>query len=155
MMNNEEIVFRDKSGQLVVIEPIVVDKLLSYRQMSPLAVEAGGVLIGERRGGHIVICDISEPGPGDHQTRYCVNRKGPHHQQKVMTAFKSSNGHFQYIGEWHTHPEDIPSPSSIDVNSWRGSIQTPHSMVVMIIGRRNIWIGTIFRKVITVFKAIN
>ncbi|OXH94269.1 hypothetical protein CA830_02660 [Burkholderia multivorans] len=26
--------------------------------------------------------------------------------------------HNWYIGEWHTHPETVPSPSLVDINQW-------------------------------------
>ncbi|WP_338895642.1 Mov34/MPN/PAD-1 family protein [Klebsiella pneumoniae] len=82
----------------------VVRLLKSYRQMQYVSTEAGGVLIGERRGPHIVITHISEPGPGDIRTRNRFERKGDHHQLKVDELFEQSNGFLVYLGEWHTHP---------------------------------------------------
>lgn len=64
--------------------------------------ESAGVLIGERRGQHLVVCDISEPGSGDIRQRCRVDRRGVHHQSRVNEAFERSAGTHLYLGEWHT-----------------------------------------------------
>ena len=138
-MTKIEMVFKDKDDYLVVFMPTVLDKLFSYRQLQPHNHEAGGVLIGERRGQHIVIFDLSEPGPGDKSTRYSFDRNGKHHQEKVNEAHNLSSGTMQYIGEWHTHPEDHPRPSAIDRNSWKTHLRASEPMVLAIVGRQSIW----------------
>ncbi len=35
-------------------------------------------------------------------------------QRIAEHAWKESNGERLYLGEWHTHPEDVPSPSRDD-----------------------------------------
>ncbi|EGU40157.1 putative metal-dependent protease of the PAD1/JAB1 superfamily [Vibrio ichthyoenteri ATCC 700023] len=140
-MQYEELVFKDVDGNLVVIMKSAIELLQSHRQFDFESKEAGGVLIGERRGSHLVICDISEPGEGDTRHRFSINRKGPHHQAKVDVAFSLSNGTQQYIGEWHTHPEDIPSPSFTDKFSWLRYISSQKPMVVLIVGREQVWLA--------------
>lgn len=61
-MNINELVFIDNFDNHVVVMSEVVRLLKSYRQMQYVSTEAGGVLIGERRGPHIVITHISERG---------------------------------------------------------------------------------------------
>ncbi len=48
-----------------------------------------------------------------------------------------------YIGEWHTHPETEPTPSSIDKREWRKICHTKNEpMVFLIAGTRNVlWVG--------------
>ena len=140
-MKNKELTFPDNKGYLVVIMSDVFKKLQSYRQINSNSPESAGVLIGERRGSHLIICDLSEPGSDDIQHRYRVNRKGKHHQEKVNEAFAQSNGIRQYIGEWHTHPEDNPSPSFIDKQSWKNNIYSFNPMILIIVGRKKIWAG--------------
>lgn len=137
----KELVYVDYEQHHVVVMSDVVERLNSYRQLSGFSLEAAGVLIGERRGDHIVICDISEPGAGDFRERSRVNREGSHHQEKINIAFEASAGTLLYIGEWHTHPEDIPSPSLIDMKSWRSSLRAPSPMILLIIGRKDFWVG--------------
>jgi integrative and conjugative element protein (TIGR02256 family) len=133
--------FTDKNNHLTVLLSGVIDRILLYRQFSPRSKEAGGVLIGERRGPHLVIKRISEPSVGDKRTRHSVDRCGPGHQTAVDEAFAQSDGTLQYLGEWHTHPEDLPSPSPTDEYSWMKNIICSEPMIVIIVGRKRIWAG--------------
>lgn len=140
-MHETELTFKDSDGNLVVIMSSAYKKLYFYRQIKPENHEAAGVLIGERRGGHIIITHISEPGQDDISTRFSVNRKGRHHQLVVNQAFYESKGILNYVGEWHTHPEDDPTPSRLDLTSWKKNLTDPDPSILLIIGRRNIWVG--------------
>lgn len=140
-MNINELVFIDEFDHHVVVMSEVVRLLHSYRQMHYASTEAGGILIGERRGQHIVITDISEPGPSDIRTRNRFERKGDHHQQNVDELFKQSDGFLVYLGEWHTHPEDFPQPSYTDIKSWVTGLIATEPMVLLIVGRKGEWLG--------------
>lgn len=138
-MTEKELTFTDNHGALLVIMPRSLNRLLAYRQLDNFSTEAAGVLIGERRGSHLVVHQISEPGKGDIRSRYFVDRCGPHHQIAVDKAFIDSSGLLQYLGEWHTHPEDSPSPSSKDFDSWQKNIVNDEPMILLIVGRKEIW----------------
>lgn len=138
-MLNTELTFTDEFGSLLVIMPSVLKKLLGYRQLDSFSNEAAGVLIGERRESHVVVHEISEPGEGDIRRRYFVDRRGPHHQAVVNEAFARSSGRLQYLGEWHTHAEDSPSPSTMDLGTWRRHLVAQEKMVLLIVGRKKIW----------------
>ncbi|MGO2236014.1 MAG: CBASS system CD-NTase/cGAS isopeptidase Cap3 [Marinomonas sp.] len=140
-MNNVEMVFGDEHENLVVIMPSALRRFYIYKQLKRESSEAGGVLIGERRGQHIVIWDISEPGIGDKRSRYSFDRLGKHHQKKINDAYSHSSGKMQYLGEWHTHPEDHPKPSIIDKNTWHNHLPVILPMIVIIIGRESIWLA--------------
>lgn len=138
-MVDSELTFTDNFGSLLVITPSVVNRLLRYRQLNASSNEAAGVLIGERRGSHLVIHDISEPGKGDIRRRCFVDRRGPHHQAAVDDAFARSFGTLQYLGEWHTHPEDIPSPSTTDLGTWQRNLLEKGPIALIIMGRKQVW----------------
>ncbi|MCA6968408.1 Mov34/MPN/PAD-1 family protein [Pectobacterium carotovorum] len=140
-MINTELTFYDNNHRLVVIMPNVVQRLLSHRQLNYISKEAAGVLIGERRGIHLVITDLSEPGTDDIRHRYSVDRRGSHHQDKVDLAFVQSQGTYQYLGEWHSHPEDKPIPSYKDRQSWERHLDAHEPMVLIIVGRKELWAG--------------
>lgn len=140
-MNMNELVFIDDFDNHVVIMSEVVMRLNSYRQTHYTSTESGGTLIGERRGQHLVITHISEPGQDDVRNRTGLERKGIHHQQKVNDLFQQSNGFIVYLGEWHTHPEDFPHPSFIDIKSWVMGIVATEPMIMLIVGRKDIWVG--------------
>lgn len=50
-----------------------------------------------------------------------------------------------YIGEWHTHPEDNPTPSAIDYNSIKDNYQTASLVVpfllMIIVGTKSFHIS--------------
>lgn len=138
-MVNTELTFKDNNAHLVVIMPAVVESLMHHRQLKAHSHEAAGVLIGERRGPHLVIHRLSEPGVGDFRSRYSVNRRGLHHQVAVDEAFANSGGTFQYLGEWHTHPEDEPTPSQTDIRSWASNLIDVDPMIMIIVGRKKVW----------------
>ena len=149
-MTDTELTFTDKHGGLLVITSSPLKRMLAYRQLNWLSTEAAGVLIGERRGPHLVVHQISEPGPGDIRRRCFVDRRGAHHQTAVDEAFISSSGMLQYLGEWHTHPEDSPSPSSTDLDTWQRHLIAGHEkMVLLIVGRKEIWAAQKDAQIIT------
>lgn len=61
----------------------------------------------------------------------------------IVEEFDKSNQTRVYIGEWHTHPEDYPSPSLQDLKSLKESynknqLAIPNFILMAIIGRKNI-----------------
>lgn len=140
-MFDKEIVFQAQDRSLVVISTEVTNILMSYRQLSDSSRESAGVLIGERRGIHIVIKTLTDPSRWDIRSRFMVDRVSKHHQKAVDNAFKKSNGEWHYLGEWHTHPEDVPKPSATDYNSWHKNLKSDQPMVLIIVGRTQFWVG--------------
>jgi integrative and conjugative element protein (TIGR02256 family) len=153
-MNNNEITFRDKYGNLVVIMSDVVHLFKKFQQLLPTTPESAGVLIGERRGKHIVITDISIPGKGDSCSRYQVDRKGEHHQKKVDESFIKSNKTKHYLGEWHTHPEKQPTPSALDYKSWSKIHINNEKVVLIIVGQHGLWVATKAQLAFDILKEI-
>lgn len=136
-----ELTYQDSNGHLVVITEHVLTVLKTYKQTEMQDNEAAGVLLGEKRGQHVVITDLSEPGFGDLRKRNLVNRRGKHHQQKVDDCFQLSGGAVNYIGEWHTHAEDFPQPSQQDKSSWSEYLKGGASKIVLIVGIKGFWVG--------------
>jgi integrative and conjugative element protein (TIGR02256 family) len=151
-MIDKEIVFKAQDASLVVISNEVANILLSYRQLSDSSQESAGVLIGERRGAHIIITTLSEPSRSDIRSRFMVNRVSKHHQKVVDDAFKKSDGEWHYLGEWHTHPEDIPTPSRTDYNSWHKNLRTSDPIILIIVGRTHLWVGKKTNQIIEVLQ---
>ena len=61
----------------------------------------------------------------------------------IEEEFSKSNQTRFYIGEWHTHPEDNPSPSYQDLNSLgesynKNKLVVPNLILMAIIGRKDI-----------------
>jgi len=129
----------------------VLDKMKSHSQKLEKDFEAGGLIIGALRQKqeelfslssppHIEITNVSEPSLKDIRTRFSFVRKGKHHLDLVKKAKVNSNNDIDYLGEWHTHPEVNPLPSSIDVYHWELNLKGRHA-VLIIVGIESVWTG--------------
>lgn len=106
--------------------------------------EIGGVLLGCRRNLDLEIKVATQPSEDDRSSKFRFERRSKHHQIVTTEVWKSSDMKTDWVGEWHTHPEKYPSPSSIDINSWRKLVKRHGSgMAFIIFGYDDIWIGTL------------
>src|SRR5579884_3498453 len=112
--------FRLVGGGLVEFTAAAVVRLTARRQVGPAAPEAGGVLLGRQILGSsdVVIDHASEPSLKDRRGRFWFRRARQPAQEIVDRAWRESGGVVNYLGEWHTHPEDDPSPSWVDKYNW-------------------------------------
>ena len=130
------------SGAMLLIEPQVLERLAAFKQLEKSAPEAGGILMGYRRGPHTHVTEATVPTTRDVQRRFGFFRHATHHQRVALRRWKESGETLDYVGEWHTHPEDDPSPSSIDLKHWRDIAQvSSRPMVFLIVGRWSNWCG--------------
>ena len=92
-----------------------------HRQTAPTTPEAGGILLGRLiiDSHDIVIDDVTVPSEHDRASRFWFFRSKRTANTIIRKAWSSSNATRIYLGEWHTHPEDTPSPSCIDLRNWR------------------------------------
>lgn len=96
----------------------VLLKISEYIQDDNVKPESGGMLIGYYlENGNFSISDITVPGKGDRQSRYRFIRSAKRAMNLLTFHFNNSKGKKIYLGEWHTHPEDTPTPSWIDNSS--------------------------------------
>ena len=65
----------------------------------------------------VVDCALP-PSRIDHRARLSYIRNIEPSQQYINKAWRESGGARNYLGEWHTHPEDDPSPSNQDIVNW-------------------------------------
>lgn len=68
-------------------------------------------------------------------------RKSIKHRDRVLNEWRNSKQITTYVGEWHTHPEDHPSPSSIDIERWNKELPNNKKLILVIQGRKSIWVG--------------
>ena len=109
---------------------------LKHRQMKPKDTEQFGVLIGSRieDESNIWIDRCTTPKKRDISQRARFVMKDPLHQQSINKAFEQSNGELGYIGTWHTHPQNVPIPSIIDLNDWEQcTLRNPDRLLVFVI----------------------
>ena len=117
----------------IVIHTAVIDRLKKYRQLSPNATEACGVLLGLEYENRFEITDITEPQISDVRTRtsYLRSRKG--HVEDAVRKWEMSGKTVGYIGEWHTHPEFKPRPSFRDLKETQAIAKLNKEVTVILI----------------------
>lgn len=84
-----------------------------------------GVLLGREiaNTSDIIIDEITEPSKDDVQKKFYFFRDKKYHQKKIVEEWKKSDGTCNYLGEWHTHLENIPEPSSTDIKEWKKALK--------------------------------
>lgn len=105
----------------VQISKSVKDTWEKYRQYKRSDNEAFGILIGslDLDSKTILVEKCTEPYEGDCSTRRSFTLKSKRHQEILDLEFDKSEGTRFYLGTWHTHPENTPTPSSIDIKDWK------------------------------------
>lgn len=113
-------IFSYKKLITLEIEKPVQCKFNDCMKNKNFKIESGGILIGtlDHAMNKIIITDVTEPQPGDRQSRFVFKRREKGHQDIMDMLWESSNNTKTYLGEWHTHNEPIPIPSCVDKRNW-------------------------------------
>jgi len=138
-------------GSFLLIPQSILIEIKLHAQHRLRDLEAGGIIIGALRRKdsrpmsltlppHIEVIGITTPFADDDRTRNSFVRKSKSHIKAVKKAKLASNNNIDYLGEWHTHPEDNPSPSGVDQLHWEKNLFNRHA-VLIIVGRKSIWLG--------------
>lgn len=90
----------------------ILEKFTQYNRKDP---EAGGILLGNIIDDKINILKLSVPTSLDRASRTNFERSKVGAQIILDYEFYNSNGQMTYFGEWHTHPEQFPTPSHTDL----------------------------------------
>jgi integrative and conjugative element protein (TIGR02256 family) len=112
--------FLRKSKSVIKIENEPLAIMSQYRQIERNDREAGGILLGRiiENSNDVIINEVTTPNLHDKRNRFSFFRSK--HTQKTINARWQTSQHTQnYLGEWHTHPEEHPSPSSTDIRNWQ------------------------------------
>lgn len=128
---------------LIHVRPCVIAVFEAYVQRNKSDPEGGGILLGTVHGSHIELVHATPPFPTDSRTRYSFERGAEGHTEIADWLWHESKGVIRYIGEWHTHPEVIPSPSGIDLREWKASAAKradARPLLGLIVGIQDIYI---------------
>ena len=112
--------------------------------------EAGGILLGRLilDSEDVVIDEATKPAPEDRRSRFYFWRSNEPALRRVAEAWKTSGGTQVYLGDWHTHPEDVPQPSCVDRQNWERLLNKSRYeqdfLLFVIVGRKEtcVWEGT-------------
>lgn len=118
----------------------------SHRQTSFLHSEAGGQLFG--RAGQRRWNITHATGP-DLRDRRCRNRFVPDRERERRDIAEFYARGFDYLGDWHTHPQNSPEPSPRDLTSIDEIVrQSTHDMpgfLLCVVGRhappKGLWLS--------------
>lgn len=135
-----DLIFEHSPGHYILVPVKLIEALEQYKQVKPATPESGGVLIGSQRGAHVEIIEATFPQDEDKKNRFQFIRRSPHHVRKTIQAWDNSTGRISYIGEWHTHPQSVAEPSTIDLREWTKKLPK-RPMILIIIGTDEHWYG--------------
>ena len=140
---NDGVVISYYPNRMVCFSKKVIEKLKKYIQISLNSTEAGGLLIGYKRGNHFEITNITYPYKEDIRDINYFERKDKKHINILKYIRKLSLGAKCYLGEWHTHPESNPIPSSLDITEWKKTANYNKDVLLfLIVGQETIYIQT-------------
>lgn len=105
--------------------------------------ESGGIVLGSITNDfRIIIRSIPKATNNKVSSKYSCVRDKQIAQKIINDSFQKSNGIVTYIGEWHTHPVDIPTYSSQDKKTLKEQFSSnnigTNFLLMLIIGRKNI-----------------
>ena len=105
--------------------------------------ESGGILLGYRRGVNLHVTTATPPQSDDRRWRFLFKRSARYHQEIALRQWTDSKRTIDYLGEWHTHPQEHPRPSMTDLSEWsKISAQRQTPMVFVIMGwNGESWVG--------------
>lgn len=135
----------------ILIEKNVVVKLNRYKQLFSNVPESGGLLLGRTDiNGNTRIIDITEPGSSDIQLRCYFIRRDKKHKELLC---KAKNRCLYFKGNWHTHPTENPTPSIVDIFSWKRTLRNDKPgdsdyayFIIVGINRIKLWAGNMKTK---------
>ena len=105
--------FKIKKYEIFISDTVL--RILTEHKQLKMQNESGGILLGQVKGSKFYILRASTPSKGDDAGRTFFYRDKHSTQVIIDYEFSNSEGHTIYLGEWHTHPEANPSPSSQDL----------------------------------------
>lgn len=110
----------DGRGYLV-LEEHVVSHLVAHRQQGWRSTEAGGQLFGVFEGNEIWrVQEATGPRATDWRTLFGFVPDRAAEQNEIAERYLHG---LHFMGDWHTHRQKLPSPSSTDLNSMRDMVR--------------------------------
>jgi integrative and conjugative element protein (TIGR02256 family) len=141
----------------VVFTKEVVKTFESYKQINKHQHESGGILLGKVYKDFILVDSVSEPSSEDKSGRFYFFRNVEKAQRIIEDAWNNSQGERIYLGEWHTHPETNPTPSTDDRkllnNLFKDTRMEIDFLLMTIIGQNDNYVG-VQRKGKKIFESL-
>lgn len=144
--NNRCIKMLLPNNKVVDILSVVFDEIYKWIQAESDNPESGGFIVGyeHKNSGNISLEDVSHPYALDPKNQVRFNIVDPRHKAFLKKASRKKS---YYMGTWHTHPQTVPVPSSIDWEDWHASMLLDRAgsqfMFFVIAGTEEVrvWVG--------------
>lgn len=106
--------FTDNKDIKITFEIEVLELFEKHKQLSENSLEAGGQLFAHFNSKEVIISKATGLRENDKRGRFFFwpNRKKENSEVKAL--FQKG---FHYVGDWHTHPEPVPTPSDTDLKN--------------------------------------
>jgi integrative and conjugative element protein (TIGR02256 family) len=133
--------------QALILADDVLEYVRAHQQRNLRATEAGGQLFGAVTPEEVLVSVATGPYAEDERSRYGY-RSDPRAADKAIET-QEAKGH-SYLGEWHTHAEGRPTPSSYDTATMsaiaRKSTLRAGAAMMLIVGQSSppggLYVGT-------------
>lgn len=126
------------TGEVIVLVDSVVAHVTQFAQHDSQANEAGGQLFARLEENRVIVAEATGPRPTDYCSRASF-RPDRSAERKEIKSYHRRGLHF--VGDWHTHPEPVPTPSTTDVASitecYSRSIHSLGAFVLLIVGTKD------------------
>jgi integrative and conjugative element protein (TIGR02256 family) len=120
----------------VLFTPACLDELAQHRQETWLSLEDGGQLFARIEGDKMTVERVTVTKGRSRRTRFGFLPDRAAEQADIDAMFAAG---LHYVGDWHTHPEAAPIPSSSDkvklTDIFRKSSHELQIMLLVIVGQ--------------------
>lgn len=124
-------------GLNVEVEQELLDKLY-HEGMKHYPKEFGGLLVGCYSDDFKTCLIKTSIMPTKYKTSRYFFERGKEGLKQKLSEFYNATPRLIYVGEWHTHPDGVPSPSSTDLNAMIEIAESPdvsiENPILMILG---------------------
>src|ERR1041384_1637237 len=105
----------------VLFEPPVLEHFAKNRQKRYFSCEAGGQLFADLANPKLFrVVEATGPRRSDLRSIFGFRPDRKAEQLEISKRYELG---LHFVGDWHTHPQRHPSPSSTDLNSMREMVQ--------------------------------
>lgn len=127
------------SGQSLRLDASVIRHFDRNRQIRPWHREAGGLLFARFALPLVDIVEATGPRRTDRRGRYSYSPDIQAERLEIEERFRRD---LHFVGCWHTHPEDVASPSQVDIRNTAECVRrSSHGLsgfVMIIVGRASV-----------------
>lgn len=119
-------------GQDSEVAPVLFDIKIGTQALETITeqvrvggtlLETGGILLGHNHPDRCTILVAGDPGPNAVRHRRAFSRDRAHAEALADAAWAEHQA--TWVGEWHTHPEGLATPSEIDLASYLDHLNDP------------------------------